>query len=361
MSVQMPGKKVLIMAGGTGGHVYPALATAHELEQRGCEVQWLGTERGIEARLVPEHKIKLNLLGISGVRGKGLKTLLVAPWKIFRSVLEAKKIIKSYAPSVILGMGGYVSGPGGIAAKFLGVPLVIHEQNARPGTTNKWLAKIAQRVLVAFPGALPNGQVVGNPVRKEIMAIDPPEQRFSGRSGPIRLLVLGGSLGAQAINELIPNILASEQCQNRFELVHQTGAKNYQQTRTLYDELNVEGTVLAYIDDVAAQLAWADIVVCRAGALTISELSVAGVGAVMVPFPHAIDDHQTANAQWLVDCGAGIIRQQAQVDIEEFKQLLLSLAERETLLKMASAARAAARPDATQLCADVCMEAANGQ
>lgn len=361
MSVDSRQKKVLIMAGGTGGHVYPALATARELQKRGCEVQWLGTSRGIEARVVPENNIKLNLLTITGIRGKGASTLVSAPFKIIRSILEAKEIIKEFTPNVILGMGGYVSGPGGVAAKLLGIPLVIHEQNARAGTTNKLLAKIAKRVLVAFPNALPKGVCIGNPVRDDILAIEAPEQRFNDRSGPIRLLVLGGSLGAQAINKLVPEALATPELQNSFEVIHQTGPKNFDDTQSLYNSLGVSGQVLPYIEDVAEKLAWADFVVCRSGALTVAELSIAGVGAILIPFPYAIDDHQTANAEWLAGHGAGYVKQQAQLTADELKGLLQNVAtDREKLLTMAKSARAAALPEATKLCADACLEVACG-
>lgn len=354
-------KRVLVMAGGTGGHVFPALAVAKELRSRGCEIQWLGTDRGIEARLVPAANIHLHLLPISGVRGKGLKTLIGAPWKIVRSVWAARAILQKFQPHVVLGMGGYASGPGGIAARIMGIPLVIHEQNARPGTTNKWLAKIATRVLTAFPNVLPKAICIGNPVREDIAALPEPETRLQNRTGPLQLLVLGGSLGAQALNELVPKAVAPFIKEGQLQVRHQTGAKHLDNTLAVYKECGVSGEVTAFIDDMAEALAWADLVVCRAGALTIAELSAAGVASLLVPFPFAIDDHQTANARWLVDQGAAELYPQKSLTAEILKERVMTfIAQRGLLLKMAQAARKAAKPEATVSCADICLEAANG-
>lgn len=353
--------KIMIMAGGTGGHVFPALAVANELLLRGCKVEWLGTQRGIEADLVPANNIPLHYLSISGVRGKGLGTIFSAPWKVTSAVLQAAKLLSREKPDVVLGMGGYASGPGGIAAKLLGIPLVIHEQNARPGTTNKCLAKVANRVLTAFPDVFPKALCIGNPVRKEIVEIPQPEVRMEGRGGAFKLLVLGGSLGAQAINELLPHALAELNRPDLFEVTHQAGKKHYETTLASYTQLGIKANVVAFIDDMAQQLAWADLVICRSGALTVSELSAAGVASILVPFPYAIDDHQTANAFWLVHAGGAIIRQQSELTTKELNKILLDFVEdRERLLDMAKAARAVSLTNATGQCADICLEVARG-
>jgi UDP-N-acetylglucosamine--N-acetylmuramyl-(pentapeptide) pyrophosphoryl-undecaprenol N-acetylglucosamine transferase len=356
-----PPVKIMVMAGGTGGHVYPALAVARELLQRNCEIAWLGTRNGIEARLVPAAEIPLHFLQVGGVRGKGLRTLLAAPWHLLKAVYAAVKVFREQQPQLALGMGGYASGPGGIAARLLGIPLVIHEQNARAGTTNTWLAKIATRVLTAFPDVLPRGEWVGNPVRKEIALLPPPQERMQGRSGPMRLLVLGGSLGAKALNEWIPAVAAKLPPQS-VKIRHQTGEKHLEATQQLYQQYGVVAEVTAFIQDMAEALAWADLVVCRAGAMTVAELSIAGVAGILIPFPHAIDDHQTANGNWLVSGGAAELRQQHALDEEQLKTLLMTFIEQpERRLHMAQAARSMAKPDATSLCADICLEVALGQ
>lgn len=353
--------KIMIMAGGTGGHVFPALAVAQELRNRGCEIQWFGTRNGIEARIVPANGIHLNYLDITGLRGKNLKALLWAPWRIFRAVKAAKEILQQFQPDVVLGMGGYASGPGGIAAWRLGIPLIVHEQNARPGTTNKWLARIADRVLSAYPDVLPKAQCIGNPVRADIAQLPEPTQRLREHDGDLRLLVLGGSLGARAINEIVPAALSHLGSGVDVKVRHQCGERHYQQTIALYAEHKVEGEVVAFIDDVASALGWADLVICRAGALTVSELSAAGVASLLIPFPFAIDDHQTANGQWLVEQGAAQLRQQNALSVQELTDLIMSYSQnKKPLVTMAIAARAAARPNATRDCADICLEAANG-
>lgn len=352
---------VLIMAGGTGGHVFPALATAKELKARGCSVAWLGTEKGIEARLVPEQNIPLHFLSITGIRGKGLRTLLLAPWKILSSVIQARSILQELKPNVVLGMGGYASGPGAIAAKLLGIPLVIHEQNARPGTTNKWLSKVANKVLTGFPGVFAKASYIGNPVRTEILSLKEPNARMQDRSGPFRLLVLGGSLGARAINQMIPELLQLLDNSVAIEVRHQTGAKLFDETNQLYEQRNVCATVQPFIEDVAEALEWADLVICRSGALTIAELSIAGVASILIPFPFAIDDHQTANAQWLEGIGAAVIKQQSDLSAAKLKDILMELINnREKVLAMAMAAHQAALPNATVACADACLEVACG-
>jgi UDP-N-acetylglucosamine--N-acetylmuramyl-(pentapeptide) pyrophosphoryl-undecaprenol N-acetylglucosamine transferase len=353
--------KVMIMAGGTGGHVFPALAVAKELQQRGCIVHWLGTQAGIEARIVPANNIPLHLLSISGLRGKKMTSLFLAPWKIFKAVLMAKKIFREFQPNVVLGMGGYVSGPGGIAAWQMGIPLVVHEQNARAGTTNKWLAHFAQKVLSAFPDVLPNAQCIGNPVRQDIVNIPVPEIRLPLQRDHLRLLVLGGSLGAQAINQLVPEALKLLASENPIDVRHQSGEKHWDDTRARYQQAGVSGDVVAFIDDMASALAWADLVICRAGALTVSELSAAGVASLLIPFPFAIDDHQTANGAWLVKQGAAELRQQDALDAHQLAELIMNFSrDRNKILTMAQAARAASKPNSTIECADICLEVANG-
>lgn len=353
--------KILVMAGGTGGHVFPALAVARELLRRNCEIAWLGTRSGIEARLVPQAQIPLHFLDIGGVRGKGWRTLFSAPWQILRAVAAALRLLKTLRPQLVLGMGGYASGPGGIAARILGIPVVVHEQNARAGTTNRWLAKIATRVLTAFPQVLPRGEWVGNPVRAEIAALPEPQTRLQGREGPVRLLVLGGSLGARALNEIVP-AAAAQLPAGAVTIRHQTGEKHLAATQAIYEQHAVTAEVAAFIQDMAEALAWADLVVCRAGALTVAELSAAGVAAILIPFPHAIDDHQTANGKWLVNCGAAELRQQNDLSAEQLQELLMTLIQQpERRLRMAQAARTVAKPEATRLCADICLEVAHGQ
>lgn len=354
--------RVMVMAGGTGGHVFPALAVAEELRVRGCRVEWLGAERGIEAKIVPAANIVLHFLPISGVRGKGIATLVGAPWKITKSVLEARRLFRQTKPQVVLGMGGYVAGPGGIAARLMGIPLVIHEQNAKAGTTNKWLSKIATRVLTAFPHVFPRATCIGNPVRKDIAALPVPSLRGVGSHLPVRVLVLGGSLGAQALNEMMPQAAAELIKQNKIQVRHQTGEKHYPTTEALYREHGVNAEVTSFITDMAEALAWADLVVCRAGALTVAELSAAGVASILIPFPFAIDDHQTANAQWLVNLGAAELYQQKTLTADFLKKRFMNFIEQPHLLiKMADAARSAAKPDATQQCADICQEVARGE
>lgn len=354
-------KTVLIMAGGTGGHVFPALAVAHALEARGCAIEWFGTQSGIEARVVPENNIALHCLTISGLRGKGIKALIGAPWRIVRAISQSVKLLRKIKPNVVLGMGGYVAGPGGVAAKILGIPLVIHEQNARAGTTNKLLAKFADKVLCAFPEVLPRCECIGNPVREDILAVEEPQTRLEDRNGTIRLLVLGGSLGAQAINRLVPETIMGPKLIDQFTVVHQSGPKNIDATKQFYQQCNVNAEIVPFIENMAERLAWADLVICRAGALTVAELSCVGVASILVPYPFAIDDHQTANAQWLATNGAGLVRQQSDLTPKGLAELLMAFCEdREKLFAMAIAARRIGKPEATKRCADICLEVACG-
>jgi len=360
---------VLIMAGGTGGHVFPALAVAEELRRRGAAIHWLGTARGIEVRLVPAADIPLHLIKVEGVRGRGILGLIKAPFLVMYAVLQALTVIRKIKPDVVLGFGGFASGPGGVAAKLSGKPLVIHEQNAVAGTTNRLLAKLATKVLAAFPGAfsktnIRNESVVGNPVREQIKNMQSPAQRFSSRAQqqlPLQVLVVGGSLGAQAINELVPAAMA-ELPQNLRPLIwHQTGRNHAQPTANLYVQHQVNAKVDEFIDDMATAYGWADLVICRAGALTVSELMMAGVAAILIPLPRAIDDHQTFNAKNLSDAGAGISLVQKDVTAAKLAALLLTeLANRDHLLTMAEKAQQLAKPFAATQVADICEEVARG-
>lgn len=353
--------RVLIMAGGTGGHVFPALALAKELQQRQCDVQWLGTDRGIEAHLVPAAGIRLNKIEVGGVRGKGWLKLLQAPWQIAGSVAATVKLIRSYEPDLMVGLGGYAAGPGGVAARICRVPLIIHEQNARPGTTNKLLARVAQKVLTGFPGVFPREQHIGNPVRSEFFSTEVPQLRFAGRQGPLRLLILGGSLGAQALNEMIPKAISALALADRPDVRHQTGERHLEAAQQAYAKAEVKADVEAFIADVASAMAWADLVICRSGALTVAELCAVGCASILVPFPFAIDDHQTANAMWLVNNRAAMIYQQADLQPVMVTELLARFnRDRAQLLQMAVAARSLARPDAAAQFADICLETAHG-
>ncbi len=356
---------VLIMAGGTGGHVFPALAAADVLLRSGVRVQWLGTARGIEADLVPKAGIPLHFISVSGLRGKGLRMQLAAPFRIARAVWQALQLLKRVDPQCVLGLGGFASGPGGVAAKLLGKPLVIHEQNAIAGTTNRLLAFIAKRILLGYPHAIESehAEFVGNPVRAAIAKLPKPEQRWRERTGALRLLVLGGSLGARPINSVVPAAIAQLPENLRPEIIHQTGKAHADDVRARYRELNdregknIAARVEPFIDDMAAAYAWADVVLCRAGALTVAELAAAGVGAILVPLPHAIDDHQTHNARWLSDQNAGVLIPQHELSAENLANVLRELsAKPQELLAWAHHARALAKPDAAQRVAAACLE-----
>ena len=353
--------KAVVMAGGTGGHVFPALSVAQVLRDRGVEVCWLGTRRGIENDLVPKAQIPLRFIEVEGIRGKGLSSLLKAPFLLLKALWQALGVLNKEKPDVVVGFGGFASGPGGLAARLKGKSLVIHEQNAVAGTTNKLLSKIASRVLEAFPSSLKNAQQVGNPVREEIARISPPEQRYAEREGAIHLLVLGGSLGAQAINEMVPQALAQLPREKRPHVWHQSGKAHGAKTSAIYTQQQVEARIEPFIDDMAAAYAWADLVICRAGALTVSEVTAAGVASVLVPFPHAIDDHQTKNGEWLVDNDAALVKQQRDLNADVLSNVLEELmSDRHRLMSMAKRARALSRPEAANQVADICLEVAHG-
>ena len=355
---------ILIMAGGTGGHVYPALAVAQWLRDRSCEVVWLGTRRGLESRVIPAAGIPIEWVKVSGLRGKGIGTLILAPFRLLQALWQSLRVMWKHRPAAVLGMGGFVSGPGGLAAFLTRRPLVIHEQNAVAGLTNRLLARLARVVLQAFPGsfkASTNAETVGNPVRKEIAAIDPPEVRMRNRSGPPRLLVLGGSQGALALNETVPAALALL-AENKRPLVrHQAGERTLDVTQEAYRRHGVEADVTAFIEDMAGAYAWADLVVCRAGALTVAEISAAGLPAIFVPFPAAVDDHQTANARPMADAGAALVVQQKDLDDASLAAILEAwLAARQELVTRACKARSLARPEALEAIAGRCLAMAGG-
>jgi UDP-N-acetylglucosamine--N-acetylmuramyl-(pentapeptide) pyrophosphoryl-undecaprenol N-acetylglucosamine transferase len=351
-------KPVLIMAGGTGGHVFPALAVARALRRRNESVVWLGTRQGLESRLVPAEGITLETIPVSGLRRKGVLTWLVAPWRLAIAVAEALRIVRRRRPKVVLGMGGFASGPGGLAAWLLGRPLVIHEQNAVAGLTNRLLAGLAREVLEAFPGsfsARTKTRLTGNPVRAEIIALPDPQQRLAGRSGVLRLLVLGGSQGARALNDTLPAAVAQLPAGSRPDIWHQAGEATLELARHAYAEAGVSARVEAFITDMAAAYAWADVVVCRAGALTIAELAAAGLPAVLVPFPGAVDDHQTRNAAYLVNAGAAVLIPQTELTPARLAAELAACdANRALVMERARRARALARPDATEEIAGLC-------
>ncbi len=359
---------VMIMAGGTGGHVFPALAVADALRKRSAHVEWLGTPRGIENTLVPAANIELHHVGVKGVRGRGIFGLIKAPFLIVFAVIQAIAIFRKAKPNVVIGFGGFASGPGGVAAKILRLPLVIHEQNAVAGTTNRLLSKSATRVLSAFEGAFKdtavNVQIVGNPVREVIAHLPLPAERYDNRNTQkeaLHLLVLGGSLGAQAINELVPQALAKLSATERPLVRHQAGKNNLESTIATYMQHQVNAKVDAFVDDMAAAYAWADVVVCRAGALTVSELMAAGVAALLIPLPSAIDDHQTFNAAILTRANAGIAIAQQELTAEKLATLLLrQLHERANLKLMATNARSLALPQAAETVATICVEVARG-
>lgn len=360
MSAEMP--LALIMAGGTGGHVFPALALARELRARRWRVLWLGTRRGMEARLVPQDNIEIEWLTVSGLRGKGVLVWLGAPLLLARALLQAISVMRRRNPSVVVGLGGFVAGPGGVAAWLLRKPLLIHEQNAIAGFTNRCLARLAGRVLTAFPASFAAGigaEVIGNPVRVEIASLAAPAQRFAGRGAAIRVLVLGGSQGAARLNAIVPFALAQVGSRVSFDVRHQSGARWLEVAQRNYSEAKVVAQVLPFIEDMAEAYGWADLVVCRSGALTVSELTAAGVGSVLVPFAAATDDHQTRNADFLVGEGAAVMLEERQLSAQSLAdQLALLCTGRGSLLAMAERARALARPNAAQALADACVGAA---
>jgi UDP-N-acetylglucosamine--N-acetylmuramyl-(pentapeptide) pyrophosphoryl-undecaprenol N-acetylglucosamine transferase len=348
-------KTILIMAGGTGGHIFPGLAVAHEMRAAGWDVVWMGARGGMEERLVPPRGYRTAWIRAKAARGKGLLQKLLLPANLLFSFWESARLIRRVKPDVVLGLGGYVAFPGGMMASLLNRPLALHEQNAVPGLANRVLSTVSDKVMVAFPGALRSAEWTGNPVRSEIAAMAPPEDRFQGRTGAMRILVVGGSLGAQALNEALPKALAL--LSTPVSVVHQSGEKHLEALKKSYRDARVEGELVAFIDDMARRYAEADLVICRAGAVTIAELSAGGMASILVPFPHAVDDHQSANARFLADQGAAILVPQTELSAQKLAGLIGSL-DRVKLLGMAKKARALGKPDAARLVAHRCMEIA---
>ena len=356
-------RPIIIMAGGTGGHIYPALAVANCLRERDIPTLWLGTKTGLEAKIVPENGLELLTINISGLRGKGITRWITAPIAIFMAVVQSIFVLSQHKPAAVLGMGGFASGPGGIAAWLMRIPLCVHEQNAVAGLTNRLLAPFAKIVMEAFPNTFSasiNANMTGNPVRGEIIGVAEPQQRFQNRTGDcLHILVVGGSLGARALNEVVPEALSILDDDVNFQVKHQTGERNLQSTQALYQSLNISVEPQAYIDDMAAAYEWADLVLCRAGAMTVAEIAAVGIAAIFVPYPYAVDDHQTANAHYLSSEGAAILIQESDLNAQVLAKLFRDFSlNRDSLLKMANASRSLSRPAATDHVADLCMEVA---
>ena len=358
----MSSRTILVLAGGTGGHVYPALAVAQALQRESHEIVWLGTYAGLESRVVPAAGIELERINVTGLRGKGVVALLFAPLRLLLALMQSLRVIVRHWPAAVLGMGGYVSGPGGLAAWILRRPLVIHEQNAVAGLTNRLLARVARVVLQAFPGSFSTGvnaETVGNPVRAAIAALEEPSLRYAGREGPLRLLILGGSQGALALNRIVPAALALLPDELQPVVRHQAGERTIAEAQSAYAAHDIDVQLQTYIEDMAEAYAWADLVVCRAGALTVAELSAAGLPAIFVPFPLAVDDHQTANARPMADAGAAALLPEKDLSDEALAGLLKNwLESRDALLQRALKSRALAHPDALRRITGFCLEAA---
>lgn len=352
---------VMILAGGTGGHIFPGLAVANALRARDASVLWLGADGGMETRLVPAHGLPIRTIAVRGLRGKGFASALSAPFVLLRSLWQAWSVLRRERPRAVISFGGYAAGPGGLAAWLLRRPLIVHEQNRAPGMTNRVLARLARRVLCGFPDSFAGvaNETVGNPVRAEISSLPAPAERFAGRQGPIRLLVLGGSQGARAINESVPKVIATLQTQQSFDIRHQCGEKMLEQAREAYAKAGVQASVEPFITDMAAAYGWADLVIGRAGALTIAELCAAGVGSILIPFPGAVDDHQARNADFLKERGGGDwLRQGDALEAQLLEKLRPLVGDRAPLLALAQAARAAAFPQAAQRVAEIVMQEA---
>lgn len=348
------------MAGGTGGHVFPALAVADELRTRGVDVVWLGTRRGLEAEVVPRADIEIAFINVAGLRGKGLLGWIMAPVKLVYALWQGLNVMWKLKPRAVLGMGGFVTGPGGIAAWLARKPLLVHEQNAISGLTNRLLAPFASAVMEAFPQSIAVGKAIhtGNPVRKNITALYQQSVQPRSINKPLHLLVVGGSLGAKALNEVVPQALSGFAPEERPSVWHQTGKKNIDAAQANYQSSGVEAKVVAFIDDMAEAYRWADLVICRAGAMTVAELAIAGVASVLVPYPYAVDDHQTSNAKYLTDNDAAILIQQKDLTVEALRGILREMSA-SRLQQMAQAAHALALPEATRRVAEKCLEAAH--
>ncbi len=351
------GKRIVIMAGGTGGHVFPALAVAEFLKELGWQVSWLGTHKGLESRVVPENGIEIDWLSIAGIRGKGLAAKLAAIVMLFKACVQANKILRKRKPDVVLGMGGYVAGPGGLMARLLGIPLVIHEQNRIPGTTNRLLARISNQVLQAFPNSFSkkvNAKHTGNPLRKRFVSASKQERRQIEKE--VRILIVGGSQGAQILNNIVPEAIAEFMAINdelsSIEIMHQTGEAQIAQVKNRYDALNIKAKTFAFIEDMVAAYQWADIVICRAGAMTVSEVSAMGLPAIFVPLPTAIDDHQTANARYLTDNSAALLLVQSDLNSGKLALYIIDILKNASEMRIAT--QRLAQLDATSLVASYC-------
>lgn len=353
-------KTILIMAGGTGGHIYPGIAVAEVLRARGWRIVWLGNPDGMEARIVPERGYDTEWMRFGALRGKGLLRKLLLPLNLLSGFWQALGVLRRVKPAVVLGLGGYISFPGGMMAALTGRPLVLHEQNSVAGLANKVLAGVADRVLAGFPDALSKAAWVGNPVRAEIAAVEPPEVRFAGREGVLRILVVGGSLGAAALNSIVPQALARIPAAERPRVTHQAGRNQFEALQTAYRGAGVDGELVDFIEDMDARYAAADLVICRAGAITVAELAAAGVASLLVPFPHAVDDHQSGNARFLAERGAAMLLPQHELDAERLAGILRGL-DRGRLLDMAVRARALSKPEAAAAVADTCEALAKGR
>jgi len=352
--------KIMIMAGGTGGHVFPALAVADVLKQRGVNVFWMGTAHGIEARLVPEAGYPLTTISVQGLRGNGILGWLTAPFKLVKAVYEAFTVMRVLQPELVLGLGGFASGPGGVAAWLLRKPIVIHEQNAIPGLTNKLLARLARRVLQGFPDSFSDAEWVGNPVRESIAQLVEPKERIA-KHDVIRILVLGGSLGAKALNTVVPKALSLLAEDMSLDIKHQCGEKHLEDCQQNYQSADVEADLVPFIENMAAAYEWADLIICRAGALTLAEVSAAGVATILVPYPYAVDDHQTHNAAALVKAGAAILIQESELSEQVLASEIQRIASHKNeLITMAEAARSQAKPEAANTIADICMAVTDG-
>jgi UDP-N-acetylglucosamine--N-acetylmuramyl-(pentapeptide) pyrophosphoryl-undecaprenol N-acetylglucosamine transferase len=349
-------KTIMIMAGGTGGHIFPALAVAHKLRDAGWRVVWLGNPEGMEARLVPQHGFEMVWVKFAALRGKGILRKLLLPLNLLHGFWQALKALRQVRPNVVLGMGGYITFPGGMMAALTGVPLVLHEQNSVAGLANKVLAGVADRIVTGFPDVLKKSFWAGNPVRPEIASMALPAERFAGRNDALRLLVIGGSLGAQVLNEMVPQAMSLLGANELPQIVHQAGEKHIEALKANYAAVGVTAHCVSFIEDMAGAYEWADLVICRSGALTIAELAAAGVACILVPYPHAVDDHQTGNARFLVNVGGAFLLPQNELTPESIA--LLRNYSRSQLLEMAEKARSLAKPDATAEVANICAEIA---
>lgn len=355
-SASLP-RSALVMAGGTGGHIFPGLAVAQALRSAGWQVRWLGAPDSMESRIVPPRGFPMELIDFQGVRGKGRLALLAAPWRLARACWQSLAVLRRLRPSVVVGLGGYISLPAGLTAALLRIPLVLHEQNAVAGLANRVLARLAQRVFSAYPNALPAAHWVGNPLRAEFLQQATPQQRFAARSGPLRVLVVGGSLGARALNTVVPQALALIAPEQRPTVIHQSGEKQIDELRANYAAAGVAATLTPFIDNTAQAFAEADLVLCRAGASTVTEIAAVGAAAVFVPFPFAVDDHQTHNARFLVEAGGGWLLPQPQLTPAYLAHMLQTL-DRNALLQRAVAAKTMEKTQATQAMAAACEELA---